>query len=332
MLPLMAAVSCTDDNNESVDSTSASVIVIDTTVIEAVPAGGGTLSVSYVIESPVEGVKVEAVSPAVWLGTPNTSVDGIITFDVERNTGEWREGSVTVMYGSAESLTFTITQYGANTVTLEDLTDKYFSARICQFDRTETIFYHCNPTNPGEIWTSNPITAGEYADNYARDYNLDNPDDLTTAEDWLVWEYTIDWSIPLGTSFDIDFDGDSLITTVHSNWAPAGSGHVTDYSGPFEYDERTGEMIIINMDNTELPDGYEVRAKFWKEGNEIVYECTYVGFPDDFPYCYYFQHYDRFGFTIPGYGTDSEGNYLEVFQPWKKMTYYLEESEPKNFG
>lgn len=318
LIPFSAVVSCTEDNNLA--ASSSSVIVIEDSVL-TVLAGGGSQSVSYSIESPAKGLEIQPICPEIWVNGFNVDAENILSFNVDRNEGGYREAVITVMYGKAESKTIKVRQYSAQAVLLSELEGKSFTATYCHWDRTQTIMYNCNPENPGEISVVDPITAGEFAENYARDFNMANPDSMATMEDFLLWLFQVDTVANVGTYFDVDFAAGNNITVHYGNVAPAGSVDVIQFTGEFTYDEATGIMNVLDIGNTTFPDGKEVTLQFSRDGNDILYECLNTGWPETSVNYYYFQSYDSFGFTIYDYNEE------KVYRPWKKLVYRLKEHD-----
>lgn len=82
-----------------------------------VPAEGGSFSVSYTLENPVEGGQISATTEQTeWISDIDYSNIGEVTFTVAANDSETRNGSITVTYTYSDteiSFTANITQAGA---------------------------------------------------------------------------------------------------------------------------------------------------------------------------------------------------------------------------
>lgn len=114
------AVACEPDSTPVVD-TSNSVLTLTSQSVLHYEAEGGHALITYTLENPVDGVKVEATSNVDWL-TDFYIVDGQISFYVEASTVEqMREGMVLVTYDK-HSFTVGVKQaaYVPMEVTLND--------------------------------------------------------------------------------------------------------------------------------------------------------------------------------------------------------------------
>lgn len=79
-----------------------------------VDAAGGTASIGYEIQNPVDGQRLAAVADADWAGTFEDAGDGSLTFVVAANAEpEERSCKVSVSYEGAAGVEFTVVQAGA---------------------------------------------------------------------------------------------------------------------------------------------------------------------------------------------------------------------------
>ena len=183
-----------------------------------------------------------------------------------------------------------------------DLENAVWTARICKFDREETIFQEVNPELQSELWSSY-ITAGEYADQYAHDWNMEHPDDLISSEDALGFEFTDPEAVnpEMRTFFTVTFN-DGCIEVVDGMETVAGGATVIRIAGCNTLYDR------------------EVRIQFSKENEEMVYDVVYMWHPDYLTN--YFGTSDRLGFVLANY--DGSKCYI----PHGKLRYYLRYLEP----
>lgn len=310
---LAVSVSCERDSGSSSD---VAVSISPNTL--TVPSAGGTFSISYLFDEN-QNVELEPVCGETWIGGWDFSVDGVLTFQVDTNRGGARTAVVHLVSDRlAEDVFFTVEQGDASKVYMYDLENAVWTARICKFDREETIFQEVNPEVQSELWSSY-ITAGEYADQYAQDWNLDHPDDLISSEDALGFEFTDPEAVnpEMRTFFTVTFN-DGCIEVVDGMETVAGAATVIRIAGKFTFDEETGIMTVADTCNT-LYDR-EVRIQFSKENEEMVYDVVYMWHPDYLTD--YFGTSDRLGFVLANY--DGSKCYI----PHGKLRYYLRYLEP----
>lgn len=100
-------VSCSKD-----EKMAEPVLVIDQESVD-VPSTGGTASVTYSLENPVEGERFSISADDEWVGQFNQDEEGVISFEVGQNTGqEARETAVVVKYAGITA-GFTVRQNAA---------------------------------------------------------------------------------------------------------------------------------------------------------------------------------------------------------------------------
>lgn len=309
------AVSCTEPTEDSSTSDEVNIIIIQETL--NVPASGGEFSVDY---SVIGGgtVSPEAVSQDSWIGGWDYSTAGSIGFTVEENTtSSERQTVVTVVCAGMETpVTFTVIQADPSRVTAEELHNTRWTARICQFDRDSTLFQEVNPESHGEIFSSY-ITAGEFADQYAADWNRANPNDMITPEDAICFQYTDTTTAGetgTATYFNITFN-EGYFESEYGQQTPVGGVNVICNSGYYTYDEATGLLTIQDVSSTLYT--REVVGKITRENGELVYRVIKTWWPDYLSV--YFGSSDMFGFNISNY----DGS--ECYKPHGKLVYYLYE-------
>ena len=242
-----------------------------------VPSAGGTFSIKYLVDGN-QNVELEPVCGETWIGGWDFSVDSVLTFQVDTNRGGARTAVVHLVSDRlAEDVFFTVEQGDASKVYMYD-------------------------------------TAGEYADQYAHDWNMEHPDDLISSEDALGFEFTDPEAVnpEMRTFFTVTFN-DGCIEVVDGMETVAGGATVIRIAGKFTFDEETGIMTVSDTCNT-LYDR-EVRIQFSKENEEIVYDVIYMWHPDYLSD--YFGTSDRLGFVLANY--DGSKCYI----PHGKLRYYL---------
>lgn len=298
-------------------------------------AQGGVYSVAYQISLPEAGATVEAVSPQGWVNGFDYSIDGVISFNVEPNEGaEGRETVITVLYGD-KSASFPVSQYKPTQVLAADLENMTLTAIECAFDRENTIFRMMNPESLGEPYTDpygrSYITAGQFASQYASAYNLANPDDMQTADDFLSFVYTeptLDNNMT-GTFFDVYFytEGDrKLMSVSDGQYAPAGNAEVIRMAGEYTYDEETGIISLYDDSNTMEIYHRPVEISIQKEGRYYRFEVVKTEQPDYMEDYLIFENAginlmksDRFGFVLSNYSA------TEYYIPYGPLVYTLKE-------
>lgn len=291
-----------------------SVIHIDTHSIY-VPAETRKYSVSYRIENPSPTGYVEAVNPDGWINSFSyESTDdstGVISFNVDEHIGtDDRETTVTVIHSNAkEPVSFSVKQANPSKVFASELENTSWKATFCRFDREMTIFNEVNPEIQSELWYIK-ITAGEYADQYAQDWNMANPDNLISPDDALAFEFTE--SPELTTFYNVRiYDG--MIEISDGMTTPAGGGELLRVYGEYTYDENTGIMQIHDIGNQLYE--RDVTYLIKRNGDHLDFRCIYMWWPENM--AYYFGESDRFGFVLPNY----DGS--RCFLPYGYLLYEL---------
>lgn len=275
-------------------------------------ASGGQYSVEYSFTG--DTISIEAVSPEAWVNNIDYSQAGVISFNVDENTGsESRSTVVTIISPDMDgSVTFTVSQYDPSYIDITELLNTRWTARICQFDREKTFFQIL--TEILEI-TSQYITAGEYAEQYAADWNAANPDNLLSADDFMAFQYTDSASAGAAgtiTYFNLTF-GENTIEVADGMIAPSGGVGVIRAMGEFTFDSETG--IITIEDESNVNYNRTITAQLGRENGELTYEVLVTWWPDYI--AYYFGSRDQFGFNLDNYdGT-------EFYKPYGSLKYYL---------
>lgn len=319
MAVLLTVAAC----SEKQETRTPSVISVGQTEFN-VRTEGGTFTVTYSVASPVEGEVPEAICPESWVGSwEYNTQDSTITFKVEPNSGNDRQTTVSVIYGDAQTpAEFTVYQSNPNKIFAEDLEGTAWTAMTCTFDRNETLFHGINPEYPseflfdfnlGEYGEYVVITAGEFADRYAMDWNQDinNQDNLISANDVLVFDFS---EVVQGVTCYYNVSFANGVLDIHDGQVtPVGSAKVQRILGKYTYDEATG-LITVTDEANELYER-EVVIQIRKDGEDMLLNVIETWWPD-----YLAEHIgynDRFGFNLYNYdGT-------EIYLPAGELTYRL---------
>ena len=311
-----------------------STFKMDSTAI-VVPAVGGICSVPYQVASSDAGETVEAVSPQNWVNGFDYSVDGVISFNVDPNEGtEDRNTTITVLYGN-QTISLPVSQYKPSRVLASEIENLTLTATECAFDRENTIFKMVNPDDQSQFYTDEDgkqyITAGQFASQYASAYNLANPDDMQTPDDFLSFVYTdptLDNNMT-GTFYDVYFyteGGKKKMSVSDGSYAPGGNAELIRLGGEYTYDEETGTIYLYDTSNAFPENWRNVEMKIEKSGRYYIFQVTKTKWPD------YWEDYfskineelgidlltqDRFGFVL--------GNYsgTEYYVPFGTLIYTL---------
>lgn len=297
--------------------------------------GGGICSVPYQVASSDAGETVEAVSPQNWVNGFDYSVDGVISFNVDPNEGtEDRNTTITVLYGN-QTISLPVSQYKPSRVLASEIENLTLTATECAFDSENTIFKMVNPDDQSQFYTDEDgrqyITAGKFASQYAAAYNLANPDDMQTADDFLSFVYTdptLDNNMT-GTFYDVYFyteGGKKKMSVSDGSYAPGGNAELIRLGGEYTYDEETGTIYLYDTSNAFPENWRNVEMKIEKSGRYYIFQVTKTKWPD------YWEDYfskineelgidlltqDRFGFVL--------GNYsgTEYYVPFGTLIYTL---------
>lgn len=167
------------------------VLVINQESVD-VPYTGGTASVTYTLENPIDGERFSISSDDEWVGQFNQEEVGVISFEVEQNTGqETRETDVVVKYAGVTA-GFTVRQNAAGQ-----------DSPVFELDRTE-------------------VTVGNDGGNVSVGYILQNPVDGAEVE-YMCEEQWIS---------DIVIDEESISLEVAANDGGERSAEIEfDYAG-----------------------------------------------------------------------------------------------------
>ena len=121
--------------------------------IVEVPAEGGTASVYWVVEKPIEGETLRIFKEVEWIHNIDTSVEGELRFEVEPTDLEVdsREAVVTVSYGE-ETGEFTVIQAGMEpAISFSVVMSTPTSIVVCVEPEDESMNYFANVVEK-EIW------------------------------------------------------------------------------------------------------------------------------------------------------------------------------------
>ena len=324
LFSVFSVTSCSEKETES----AVSSIELSETSIEVL-ASGGMQSVAYQITNPGEGT-VEAICPDSWINGFDYSVDGVISFNVDANTGGDRETTVTVMYSDATA-TFSVSQPDPKKLHADDLVNAWWTAERCTFDMEKTFFYYVNPESLGEFM-ANPLTgrhaisAGEFASNFANAYNVANPDsEPMTVNDALIFFFLE--SEDLTTYFNVGFydnNGEPSIVVEDGMTTPAGGANVIRISGTYTFDETTGTLQVHDTSNTTYTRDVTIHVE--RSGENLIYYVTKTWWPDYITdYLVYedegigeeMKETDHFGLTLNNYTS------TEFYQVFGSLVYTL---------
>ncbi len=309
---LVGIFSCSKGTEEV--PTMDSVIEIDPGIVE-VEAAGGTYTVSYSITDPAEdGVIETPICTDGWCNQFDVSEPGVISFNVDPNTvpGE-RRTEVTVLYSNAEEpAVFTVIQADPTKVLASDLDNTLWTAEVCEFDRDSTIFRLLTEYNELSYQT---ITAGEFADQYAIDYNMANPDSPISPDDALGFQFI---DTPEYRSYANVLFGGNQIEFVHGSSNPVGGVEVTDVSGPYVFDESTGIITVNDKSNTNYE--REVTIHVSKDGDYLLFRIIKTWWPETIA-DYYGGDKPYLGFNVTNY------NGTQAYCPYGYLLYRMKLSQ-----
>ena len=276
------------------------------------------------VDSTADGGKVTALS------------EGSATITVKLSGNETITDSVNVKV-SRKTVTVTGVELKASgsSVSVGGSLNLTLTATECAFDRENTIFKMVNPDDQSQFYTDEDgkqyITAGQFASQYASAYNLANPDDMQTPDDFLSFVYTdptLDNNMT-GTFYDVYFyteGGKKKMSVSDGSYAPGGNAELIRLGGEYTYDEETGTIYLYDTSNAFPENWRNVEMKIEKSGRYYIFQVTKTKWPD------YWEDYfskineelgidlltqDRFGFVL--------GNYsgTEYYVPFGTLIYTL---------
>lgn len=169
ILPIFAltfAVSCEKNpqTDGPVDVQKDSTITLDATSVSANLAGG-KYTMGYEIENAHAGEKISVEAAESWVNGFDTSISGIIYFNVDANeSSESRQSLVTVKYRYAEDATFVVKQ-GAKVndgFKLENISSDYFSYTVDVIPDNKTMPYIMMSADPKYIHDSGFETGEDF--------------------------------------------------------------------------------------------------------------------------------------------------------------------------
>ena len=122
-------------------------ITVDPKSISAT-ADGGNFEIAYTIENPVDGGEISASCPAPYVASLDCSTDGLVTFTVAVNDGDYRNTEISITYTWADgstSVAVPVSQTGAaasdGNFTLQILEQTYSSV-TCRVTPSESSMQH----------------------------------------------------------------------------------------------------------------------------------------------------------------------------------------------
>lgn len=295
-------------------------ITLEAATVE-VSMDGGEATVTYKVSGDFDKSLFEPSPAATWVNRFDVSEDGVIRFNVEPSyIYEPRETLVEIYYdGYATNQSFTVKQQAYDGRVREiDFHNKVWDARICEFDREGTLFYHMIKDADGRYdFDYDPsqkdyirhITAGEFADKFVEDYNADHPDSPITDKDVLNFEFD-DTHF-----FEMAFKKDKYLVTYDGIVSPAGTVAVRKVRGKWEFDSETSVLSVLHTGNTVFPpQTIKIHVTKDDEGN-LSFEFIEI---DN----YYLEAAipgDMFSFTLLDYPQEN------VYQPADNLVYHCEE-------
>ncbi len=307
-----AAVSCSKEGTTGDDpQDTGSVLTVSPTEV-SVSGAGGTYSVDYIVTGSATGY-IETIADDSWVHS--FSVDesaGTISFVVEANTDEAsRQTQVTVLYSEAENAAvFTVVQdtYDPAKVLLSDFQDSSWSAYMVEFDKEETYAMYVGIES--KYPTGISITAWEFAQEYAEQWNVLNPYNPISPEDAMSFEF----SAESNAYCSIVFGGERI--TLNEGYIVGTS--ILRMNGEFEFDESTGIMTVYDTANSLY--NREEQILLTKDGDDLLFRVLYVSSWGDIMTEYYGTNwYLSFNFYNP-YATS-------LYSIWGYLQYRLTKVE-----
>ncbi len=96
---------CSDDKD-----VAAPAPVIKPGTIAAIPAAGGSVTLTYTIDNEIAGQRISATSEDAWIHDFDCTVEGKVTFTADANADEERNGTIRLSYPEAESVEIAVRQ------------------------------------------------------------------------------------------------------------------------------------------------------------------------------------------------------------------------------
>lgn len=213
---VMVAISaCKPDEPSTVEPN----LTLETSSVN-VSANGGTFSVNYSLENPIEGAQVSATPSVEWIHVTSTA-DGSIVFDVAANGSEQtRQASIVINYtGVDKDWNIDVVQSGVNApedaefdIEVTDLTSVQFTFDIIPADKSMAYIYFVETADYFEeegLLTDEDIVAADlaYFQSEADMYNL-------TLEQ-NVMDYYANVDELRGVTFPGAFPGEEYVIYVY---------------------------------------------------------------------------------------------------------------------
>lgn len=317
LIPLVLAGCKKDDGTNP--TTEPVILLAEGSPNMSVPAGGGTVSVTYTITNPVDGGQISAASSETWIDGFNYDTENTIIFDVAVNElTEARSSILTVVYtydgGEVQAQMNIVqegsvpydyvpeltefsgiyygTQYGVNGEYnfYTWISDMPFQNGEIQAGGTYYLFDIFAPAPEDE---SNPrpaagtYTLGEAKATAEMTFTPDYSQGISsTAEGNLVFNATVADGI-----LTISYEGDNMILDASLTLTDGTTHHVT-YNGPCEYEidiENGGGGTIGSLtEDLDIDAGIAVASYLAEAGNimEVSIQLTDMDV-------------DEYGYVIP---------------------------------
>lgn len=163
--------------------------------IVEVPAEGGTASVYWVVEKPIEGETLRIFKEVEWIHNIDTSVEGELRFEVEPTDLEVdsREAVVTVSYGE-ETGEFTVIQAGMEpAISFSVVMSTPTSIVVCVEPEDESMNYFANVVEK-EIWETYKSDEDVFAADIDFFTYLAEMSGMSLAE-WLSFKFDYTWAL-----------------------------------------------------------------------------------------------------------------------------------------
>lgn len=182
----------------------------------SVEAIGGSVSVTYTIEHPMDGCSLLPDTEVDWIGSFDTSVTGTLTFSVSENTGDSeREADVTVAYGDLNDTFKVVQKFSDSPEEPED--QPPFEVAIDEVS-ANTVTFSVTPVDKEATYDYGAISVS--------DLNT-LPDDMMFVEQYLIPAYE---NTAAANNMSLEeFLSDYLISGDASGLQVAGLSPETDY-------------------------------------------------------------------------------------------------------